>query len=80
MAFTCTTASCHSQPCFHHCRYGIVRSACKYAGRGRDLERDGTEFLPEGRGLIRHHKQQHYLAAQACLYYPVYPCFSLRAA
>ncbi|MCP6478015.1 hypothetical protein NL470_21395, partial [Klebsiella pneumoniae] len=35
---------------------------------------------PEGRGLIRHLKQQHYLAAQACLYYPVYPCFSLRAA
>ncbi len=32
---TCSRASCHSQPCFHHCRYGTFSSSCTCAGRGK---------------------------------------------
>lgn len=35
--------------------------------RGVGLVRYGTEFMPEGRVLIRHLKQQHYLDARSAI-------------
>lgn len=43
---------------------GELRYAIDAELKGIGLVRYGTEFMPEGRVLIRHLKQQHYLDAQ----------------
>ncbi|MGG7444713.1 type VI secretion system baseplate subunit TssE [Kosakonia oryzendophytica] len=43
---------------------GELRYAIDAELKGGDLVRYGTEFMPEGRVLIRHLKQQQYLDAQ----------------
>ena len=46
---------------------GELRYAIDAELNGVGLVRYGTEFMPEGRVLIRHLKQQHYLDAQTRL-------------
>ena len=46
---------------------GELRYAIDAELKGVGLVRYGTEFMPEGRVLIRHLKQQHYLDAQTRL-------------
>jgi len=47
---------------------GELRYAIDAELKGVGLVRYGTEFMPEGQVLIRHLKQQHYLASQASAY------------
>lgn len=44
---------------------GELRYAIDAELKGIGLVRYGTEFMPEGRVLIRHMKQQHYLDSQS---------------
>ncbi|KGT89147.1 type VI secretion system lysozyme-like protein [Erwinia typographi] len=44
---------------------GELRYAIDAELKGIGLVRYGTEFMPEGRVLIRHMKQQHFLAGRA---------------
>lgn len=46
---------------------GELRYAIDAELKGIGLVRYGTEFMPEGRVLIRHMKNQHYLDAQAAV-------------
>ena len=46
---------------------GELRYAIDAELHGMGLVRYGTEFMPEGRVLIRHLKQQHYLDARAAV-------------
>lgn len=46
---------------------GELRYAIDAELKGVGLVRYGTEFMPEGRVLIRHLKQQHYLDARAAI-------------
>ncbi|KUQ81898.1 MULTISPECIES: type VI secretion system baseplate subunit TssE [Enterobacter cloacae complex] len=46
---------------------GEIRYAIDAELKGIGLVRYGTEFMPEGRVLIRHLKQQHYLNARTRL-------------
>lgn len=46
---------------------GELRYAIDAELKGIGLVRYGTEFMPEGRVLIRHLKQQHYLDARAAI-------------
>lgn len=47
---------------------GELRYAIDAELKGVGLVRYGTEFMPEGRVLIRHMKQQHYLAPRTSAY------------
>ncbi len=47
---------------------GELRYAIDAELKGIGLVRYGTEFMPQGRVLIRHMKQQHYLKARASAY------------
>lgn len=44
---------------------GELRYAIDAELKGIGLVRYGTEFMPEGRVLMRHMKQQHYLDLQS---------------
>lgn len=46
---------------------GELRYAIDAELKGIGLVRYGTEFMPEGRVLIRHLKQRHYLDARAAI-------------
>ena len=46
---------------------GELRYAIDAELKGAGLVRYGTEFMPEGRVLIRHLKQQQYLDARAAI-------------
>ena len=46
---------------------GELRYAIDAERKGVGLVRYGTEFMPEGRVLIRHLKQQQYLDARAAI-------------
>lgn len=46
---------------------GELRYAIDAELKGVGLVRYGTEFMPEGRVLIRHLKQQQYLDARAAI-------------
>jgi type VI secretion system protein len=46
---------------------GELRYAIDAELKGIGLVRYGTEFMPEGRVLIRHMKQQHYLDSQSLI-------------
>ncbi|MRS90410.1 type VI secretion system baseplate subunit TssE [Enterobacteriaceae bacterium RIT714] len=46
---------------------GELRYAIDAELRGIGLVRYGTEFMPEGRVLIRHMKNEHYLDARAAI-------------
>jgi type VI secretion system protein len=46
---------------------GELRYAVDAELKGIGLVRYGTEFMPEGRVLIRHLKQQHYVDARSAL-------------
>lgn len=46
---------------------GELRYAIDAELKGVGLVRYGTAFMPEGKILIRHMKQQHYLDARAAI-------------
>ncbi|MCK8329395.1 type VI secretion system baseplate subunit TssE, partial [Erwinia amylovora] len=47
---------------------GELRYAIDAELQGMGLVRYGTEFMPEGRVLIRHLQQQHYLSLRTSVY------------
>ncbi len=55
------------QPVQEQIQPGELRYAIDAELKGVGLVRYGTEFMPEGRVLIRHLKQQQYLDARAAI-------------